>query len=202
MAADDADGDGDAGEKSAFRWLAAARYAAAAVMLVLVVVVIAKAIMVIHRPSTLAVSLVGGSVFARRVDQQDGRDTLELTFSLRGSNPSGSSVVYYTGVDLSFFDVRSPEEQELAAAYLERGTMRPAYFDALYAGTLITDVTVQINGSLVATGAASGRNTTARRTTLYCWPVVIGVDPGNVRQFLDLNLNDVFCREVQGKHFI
>ncbi|KAL6606304.1 hypothetical protein ACP70R_041957 [Stipagrostis hirtigluma subsp. patula] len=218
-------------EKSSFRWLAVARFAAASVVTVLILLVIAKAIKVVQRPDSLSLSVAGGCIFTERTtNRPEYAGKILFDFGFRVGNPRSRGQMYYVNITAYLFDKTKPAwsadpagdsfvffdmwdtavrqkvgmESLFQIRVIGGREMTPAIFDMLYNKTdvpLLTDVTMRLEGTLII-GLASGTNMTHRLTTYYCWPLVVGLDPDNVKGFLDLNLKDVFCREVHGTHFI
>jgi hypothetical protein len=84
--------------------------------------------------------------------------------------------------------------------------IQPDFFDKLYSSSqasITSDVTMRIDGTLTQVISTSNYHT--RNTTYYCWPLVVGLDPDvyrNQDDISNLSLEDVFCREEQGKHLI
>lgn len=223
--------DHDDDDKSPFRCLPAARFAAACLMTVLVLVVLVKAITVVHRVETLSLWIVQGAIFVQRNSTPEER--LLFDFSLRASNPSIIARMHYFNVSVCLIGTRAlasspnpeygcfvkfhipdpimvPQARLLDTESVVTGTRRSmlnsSAFDMLYNSKtegIMNDVTMRLVGSLsVEDGLlpSAGSNRTTRRTSYYCWPLVVGPDPGNATEFLGLNLKDVYCRE--DTHFI
>ncbi|CAL5050537.1 unnamed protein product [Urochloa decumbens] len=197
-----ADGDGN-GEKSAFRWIDAARYTVAAVVLVLIVAVIVNAIKLVLRPEPLSLSVDGGTVFVRRLHQSP--PLLQFHFNLRAQNPSGRAHMYFLNITAYLFDsnasAAAPDPgpgsfiyfplddmrllplrgiDNLAELTAGRDIMTESYFDELYNGNSsasIRGVTVRLDGVVITEVAV--KNDT-RNSTYYCRPVlVVRGDPGD-----------------------
>ncbi|TVU04301.1 hypothetical protein EJB05_50127, partial [Eragrostis curvula] len=194
--------EGDGGsEKSAFRWLNAARFAVAAVVIVLIVVVIVNAIKVVLRPDTLRLSVVGGSVYSTPLPADQAAVALDLT--LRAENPSGRVRMYFLNITIYLFNNTTPAStskpfddsiiafqavDEVVAQQMSADSackveatnddMTSPYFDMLYAKRdIITDVTMRVDGKIV-TEVRSGINRT-NLAMFYCWPLFVGGYPGD-----------------------
>ncbi|CAL5045409.1 unnamed protein product [Urochloa decumbens] len=191
------EGDGN-GEKSAFRWIDAARYTVAAVVLVLIVAVIVNAIKLVLRPEPLSLSIVGGTVFVRRLQPPPPPASLEFDLNLRAKNPSGRAHMYFRDIVGYLFDsnmsaaaadpgpgsfIYSPLSDmavlplgtmdNFAQVNGTRALMTESYFDELYNGNSsasIRGVTVRLDGVVVTEVAVKD---TTRNTTYYCGPVLV-----------------------------
>jgi hypothetical protein len=202
------DADDGNGEKSTttFRWINVARYAVASVVTVLIATVVVIAIKMVVRPDTLIVRVVGGFI---SVETPPGLlpNHLLLQFKVKADNPSGRAVMYYYNISGYLFDknisastsnpqgdcfvsiqIKNKTLQQQQAVYSYTWStvgpeiMTPSYFYMLYhnRSARIDDVTMRIQGDLV-TELLSGYNRTARRTTYYCSPLVVGWAPTTTR---------------------
>lgn len=216
--------DGDGKKSLPFRCLAAARCTVASVVTVLILLVVVKAIKVVLRPDSLSLGIAKGTMFIQRVKQP--KTMLgELTFQI--DNPRIGTSVYLINFKVYCFDKNTPAWSstpgpdsllyfslhnsmlrrqsgldKFVQVNLTRGIVDERFFDFLNNKTDASesDVTMRVEGNLI-TETRSKFNST-RWTSYYCWPLFVGVDPENTSQILSLNLKDVFCREVHGRHFI
>ena len=192
--------DGEEGsEKSKFRWLDAARYAVAAAVTVLIMAVIVNAVKVVLRPDSLQLSVDKGSISTTTTQSPSPQleQALVMELKLRAQNPSGRVRMYYVGVIGYLFDNTtsasvSSDPMYDCIAYLQlkdmavvqqeavdnslrltvkRKQMDPSYFDKLYNGSRISDMTLRLDGDLI-TEVTSELNKT-RRTTYYCEELLV-----------------------------
>ncbi|CAD6337934.1 unnamed protein product [Miscanthus lutarioriparius] len=210
--------DGDAAEKSPFRWIDAARYVVASVVAVLIIAVIVNAIKVVLRPESLFFSVSGGCVPMVRINQSSSQPMLVLQLGLRADNPAGRARMYYVGITGYLFDKnvsaaslhpssdcivsfrvkdKVVEQKKAVVSSVNikanRRTMERSYFDLLYSGngsTFFRDVTMRLDGTLI-TEVPSGFNASSRRTTYYCPQLLVGGDSSDDDAFK--NRPDVVC---------
>lgn len=192
----------DGSEKSKFRWLDAARYAVAAAVTVLIMAVIVNAVKVVLRPDSLHLSVDKASIFTQYPPKLELALVMEL--KLRAQNPSGRVRMYYVGVTGYLFDNTTSASassdpmydsiaylplKDMAVVQLEaldsslrltvtrKKQMDSAYFDKLYNGSHISDMTLRLDGDLL-TEVTSELNKT-RRTTYYCEELLVGGNGGD-----------------------
>jgi hypothetical protein len=193
-----ADGEGGS-EKSKFRWLDAARYAVAAAVTVLIMAVIVNAVKVVLRTDSLQLSVDKGCISTTTQSPAPQMEqALVMELKLRAQNPSGRVRMYYVGVIGYLFENMTSASASLKPDYdciaylplkdmavvqqealdnslrltVRRKQMDPSYFDKLYNGSRISDMTLRLDGDLI-TEVTSELNMT-RRTTYYCEELLVG----------------------------
>ncbi|CAL5050518.1 unnamed protein product [Urochloa decumbens] len=209
---------GSDGEKSGFRWVDAARYAVAAVVTLLIAVVIVKAIKVVLRPEPLQLWVAGGSVSAVAIPPPP-TEMVTLGLSIWAQNPSDRVRMYFLNITAYLFDKNTsaaasldPEfdsmiffqaKDDIVAVQLEavesvlqmnaKKTHIPDYFELLYNGGSMSDVTLRLDGNLI-TEVTSEVNKT-RRATYYCEQLLVG---GDANDKSVKNKQKAICKQRQG----
>lgn len=216
------------GMKSPFRCLlAAARYAAASVMTVLILIVMVKAVKVLLQPVSLSLSVAQGCMFVRRFDKPE---LLEFQFSVKVVIPRSGARTYFRNITAYMFDkdtpaltstpgpdsviffhlddVMVPPQQQVVSEVMQssrlgRDYVALSFFDLLYNrphNDIVSDMTMRLDSNVSQVTSTSTYN---RATTYICWPLVVGLAPDAFAFHLNgIVLEDVFCREEQGKHLI
>ncbi|RCV19915.1 hypothetical protein SETIT_4G014700v2 [Setaria italica] len=209
------DGGGDGENPAAFRCIDAVRYTVALVVTVLIVSVIVNAIKFVLRSDPLHISVVGGLVSTVKLSPPPP-PSLTLEFNLRAQNPSGRARMYYVNITAYFFDSNTsasttdpvydsmvylkPKKipdivvsEQLAvdsfvSVKVTNGSM-PVYFDPLYGGEHMRDVTLRLDGNLTTEVLYGTTNT--RPTTYYCEKLLLG---GSKDDEAFRGTQDVGCR--------
>ena len=210
---------GGGGEKSSFRrWLNATRYAVAAAVTVLIMVVIVNAIKVVLRPDSLQLSVPGGAISAGRF-KPPPEELLAVELNLRAHNPSGRVRMYYLDITAYLFDKSTPAsasrtpdfdsvvyfnpkdiavlQQETVDSFLalklKKASLGPPYFDVLYNGSRVSDMTLRLDGNLV-TEVTSELNK-SRQASYYCEQLLVG---GNSDDEAIKYRQNVICKQGRG----
>ncbi|CAL5036390.1 unnamed protein product [Urochloa decumbens] len=209
---------GGDGEKSGCRWVDAARYAAAAVVTLLIAVVIVKAIKVVLRPEPLQLWVAGGSVSAVAIIPPPPTEMVKLGLSIWAQNPSDRVRMYFLNITAYLFDKNTSAAastdptydsmiyfpaKDIVAVQLEglesvlqmnaKKSNIPDYFQLLYNGGSMSDVTLRLDGNLI-TEVTSEVNKT-RRATYYCEQLLVG---GDANDKTVKNKQKAICKQRQG----
>uniref|UniRef100_A0A0E0A493 Late embryogenesis abundant protein LEA-2 subgroup domain-containing protein n=1 Tax=Oryza glumipatula TaxID=40148 RepID=A0A0E0A493_9ORYZ len=87
------------GSRTLFRCIKTARYVVAVTVMVLIVVVISYAIKMVVRERSLLVKVAGSTVNVQPLPKTSSSDkNLSFSLTIRASNPSGFSKIYYTNI--------------------------------------------------------------------------------------------------------
>jgi hypothetical protein len=207
---------------AAFRWIDAARYTVALVVTVLIVSVIVNAIKFVTRNDPLHFSVVGGFVSSTVKLPPDGTMYLDLNVraqnpsgrarmyyvnitaylfngntSTMTSNTSASTTsnpVYDSMVYGRIPDIVVSQQKSVDSLMRVRATKRsmPEYFDSLYNGGGMSDVTLRLDGNLTTEVVSYGPNANRTLPTIYyCDNLLLGGDKDD-EAFK--GLPDVNCR--------
>ncbi|CAL5044986.1 unnamed protein product [Urochloa decumbens] len=206
------------GEKSGCRWVDAARYAVAAAVTLLIAVVIVKAIKVVLRPEPLQLWVAGGSVSAVAIIPPPPTEMVKLGLSIWAQNPSDRVRMYFLNITAYLFDKNTSAAastdptydsmiyfpaKDIVAVQLEglesvlqmnaKKSNIPDYFELLYNGGSMSDVTLRLDGNLI-TEVTSEVNKT-RRATYYCEQLLVG---GDANDKTVKNKQKAICKQRQG----
>ncbi|KAF8732675.1 hypothetical protein HU200_015006 [Digitaria exilis] len=155
----------------------------------------------------------GGRVVTNPSPPPQNPQQLGLHMNLRAFNPSGRARMYYVNIRAYVFDKNTsasssptPEydsifyfkpdgidvlQQEavdsLMTAKMAKDQVTPPYYDMLYNGSSISDVTLRLDGELV-TEVNSRLNETRPMTSYYCEQLLVGGDSDDLKGRQDLSV--------------